>query len=91
MESFLEYLDYIPDLTQEQLWIIVAILVLSLILLARIIGRRKGKKNGCLGFLVFIFATALLIFGLMAWRGIRDGDSSYIEDTEVFEETGLEE
>jgi len=63
-------MNSIPELNQTQTWLIVAILALSLILIARIAAKRKDKKNWLLMFLTIILAAGLLIFTLLGIRGI---------------------
>ena len=55
--------------SQAYNWIAVAVLVLALVFIARILSRRKDRKNGLLMLITFVLATALLVFVLLGLRG----------------------
>lgn len=56
-------------LSQAYNWIAVAVLVLALVFIARILSRRKDRKNWLLMLITFVLATALLVFVLLGLRG----------------------
>ena len=56
-------------LCQVYNWIAVAVLVLALVLIARILSRRKDRKNWLPMLITFVLATALLVFVLLGLRG----------------------
>ncbi len=55
--------------SQAYNWIAVAVLVLALVFIARILSRRKDRKNWLLMLITFVLATALLVFVLLSLRG----------------------
>lgn len=55
--------------SQAYNWIAVAVLVLALVFIARILSRRKDRKNWLLMLITFVLATALLVFVLLGLRG----------------------
>ena len=56
-------------LSQAYNWIAVAVLVLALVFIARILSRRKDRKNWLLMLITFVLPAALLIFVLLGLRG----------------------
>ena len=61
-------MNTILALSQTQNWIVVAILVLSLILIARLLSQRKNRKNWLLMVITLVLSAALLIFVLLGLR-----------------------
>ncbi len=55
--------------SQAYNWIAVAVLVLALVFIARILSRRKDRKNWLLMLITFVLSAALLIFVLLGLRG----------------------
>ena len=56
-------------LSQAYNWIAVAVLVLALVFIARILSRRKDRKNWLLMLITVVLSTALLVFVLLGLRG----------------------
>ena len=49
-------------------WIVSAVLAICLFLIARLVAKRKGRKNWLLMIITIILSAALLIFVLLGLR-----------------------
>ena len=61
-------MNTILALSQTLNWIVVALLVLALVFIARLLSRRKERKNWLLMLITLVLAAALLIFVLLGLR-----------------------
>ncbi|MBR4801911.1 MAG: hypothetical protein IK041_03780 [Bacteroidales bacterium] len=59
----------IPELNPTLTWVVSAVLAICLFLIARLVAKRKGKKNWLLMFVTIILSAALLVFVLLGLRG----------------------
>ena len=58
----------ISELSPTLFWLVSVVLAICLFLIARLVAKRKGKKNWLLMIITIILAAALLIFVLLGLR-----------------------
>lgn len=58
----------VSELNPILFWLVSAVLAICLFLIARLVAKRKGRKNWLLMIITIILSAALLIFVLLGLR-----------------------